>query len=362
MSTVAATREVQGVFLPGDSTAELRSFPLAPLGPGQVLIAVGASGICGSDIGYIYREYKTHKGLDGAAAYRGVIAGHEPCGTVVEVGPGCRRTTRGDRVIVYHIVGCGLCRNCRAGYFISCLDETRREAYGWQRNGGHARYLIAEESTCIPLPDELSLVDGSLIACGFGTAYEGLVRAAAGGADELLVVGLGPVGLAAAMIARCLGVRRVIGIEANVPRIDFVRSTGLVDEVVVAGEQALENVLALTDGRGCSVTVDCSGSTAGRSAAIDGLAEWGRISLLGEGGRLETEVSDALLHKHATIHASWVTSLQGMERVAALLARAGSHPEVVVSHRFSLDESARAYELAASGAAGKVVIVPEARG
>jgi len=319
---------------------------------------VGASGICGSDIGYIYRGYKSHKGLDGQPAYHGVVAGHEPAGTVLAAGPGVTRVGPGDRVIVYHIVGCGVCRNCRAGYFISCSDESRRESYGWQRDGGHARYLLAEESTCIPLPDELTLLDGSLIACGFGTAYEGLLRCRVTGADELLVVGLGPVGLAAAMIARCFGVERVIGVERTPERIDFVRSTGLVDDVVPADEHAVERVLELTGGAGCSVAVDASGSTPGRSVALEGVAEWGRVSLLGEGGRLETEVSDTLLHKHVTVNASWVTSLQGMEDLSVLLARNGLHPEVVVSHRFGLDQADEAYRLAAAGAAGKVVILP----
>jgi threonine dehydrogenase-like Zn-dependent dehydrogenase len=349
---------MEGVFLPGDSTAVLRTYPVPEPGPGQVLLEVGASGICGSDIGYIYREYKTHKGLDGAPAYRGVVAGHEPAGTVLAVGPDCRRVRPGDRVIVYHIVGCGTCRNCRAGYLISCRDETRRQAYGWQRDGGHAPFLLAEEATCVPLPDELTLVDGSLIACGFGTAYEGLKRVGAGRGDTLLVVGLGPVGLAAAMIARCLGVGRVLGVDRAGPRLDFVRGTGLLDDVVHAGDDAPAEVQELTGGAGCSVTVDCSGSTAGRSVALESAAEWGRVSLLGEGGRLETEVSDTLLHKQLTVHASWVTSVQGMADLARLLAGDGAHPERIVSHRFPLAEAGKAYEVAAEASAGKVVLLP----
>lgn len=356
--TSAQPTTMRGVFLPGDSTAELHQYELPRPGLGQVLLKVGASGICGSDIGYIYRGHKSHKGLNGAPAYQGVVAGHEPCGTVLEVGPGTRRVAPGDRVIVYHIVGCGSCVNCRAGYYISCSDETRREAYGWQRNGGHAPYLIAAESTCIPLPDNLTVVDGSLIACGFGTAYEGLLRTGVNGSDTVLVVGLGPVGLAAAMIARCFGVPRVLGVERNPERIEFVKRIGLVDNIVVADDDAASSVMDLTGGSGCSVTVDCSGSTPGRSIAVEAVAEWGRVSLLGEGARLETEVSDTLLHKQVTLHASWVTSVPGMERLAQLISRSGIHPELIVSHRFALAEADAAYRLAAAGASGKVVLLP----
>ena len=72
---------------------------------------------------------------------------------------------------------------------ISCTAP-QRAAYGWQRNGGHADYLLAEETTCIPLPDPLSYVDGALIACGFGTAYEALRKANISGRDRLLVTGM----------------------------------------------------------------------------------------------------------------------------------------------------------------------------
>jgi len=82
--------------------------------------------------------------------------------------------------------------------------------------------------------------------------------------------------------------------------------------------------------------------------------------LLGEGGRLEAEVSDLMLHKYLTIHASWVTSLQGMEDVTNLLAEANVHPEKIVSHRLSLDRAAEGFALAAAGAGGKVVLLPEA--
>src|ERR671928_978974 len=158
---------MNGVVLPGDSTVQHVKVDVPEPGHGQVLLQMKASSICGSDIRAIYRE---HLG-SGPEAYRDVIAGHEPCGVIVEVGTGCRRFAVGDRVILYHIAGCGVCPDCRAGYMISCTSPFRA-AYGWQRDGGHADYLLAEESTCIPLPDSLSYVDGACVACGFGTAYE----------------------------------------------------------------------------------------------------------------------------------------------------------------------------------------------
>ena len=148
----------------------------------------------------IYREH-TGKGPEGYQA--GLIAGHEPCGQIVECGPGCRRFEKGDRVIVYHISGCGVCNDCRRGYMISCTSPWRR-AYGWQRHGGMADYILAEEKDLVALPPELSYCDGAQVACGFGTCYEGIRKVGVSGDDAVLVAGLGPVGLATAMLARAL--------------------------------------------------------------------------------------------------------------------------------------------------------------
>ncbi|MEU3084562.1 zinc-binding dehydrogenase [Streptomyces albidoflavus] len=354
-TTAPLPATMRGVYLPGNSTAEVRKLPVPVPGPGQVLLRVGAAGICGSDIGYIYREHKSHRGVDGPA-YRGVVAGHEPSGTVVSTGPGVRRYRTGDRVVVYHIAGCGLCDNCARGYQISCADPSRA-AYGWQRDGGAADYLLADEHTLVPLPDELSYVDGALIACGFGTAYEGIRRIGVNGDDDLLVVGLGPVGLAAAMTGRGRGARRVIGVEVSPERRAWADGLDVFD-ATVAPEEAADTVVALTGGRGASTAIDCSGTRPGRSTAIGHIAEWGRISLVGEGGTLETEVSDALLHKQVTLYASWVTSVPVMAELARNLVRWGVRPERIVSDRFGLAGAAEAFGLAAGAARGKVVLEP----
>lgn len=101
---------MQGAILPGDERVELREFAVPEPGYGQVLVRMKASGLCGSDLRAIYR------GNQGSLeAYTGCIAGHEPSGQVEAVGRGVRSVSVGDRVVVYHIVGCGHCRNCRAG-------------------------------------------------------------------------------------------------------------------------------------------------------------------------------------------------------------------------------------------------------
>jgi threonine dehydrogenase-like Zn-dependent dehydrogenase len=321
-------------------------------GPGQVLVKMKASSICGSDIRAIYRQ---HLGT-GPEAYQGVIAGHEPCGQVVAVGPGAKRLAVGDRVVVYHIAGCGMCEECRHGYMIGCTSP-HRAAHGWQRDGGHADYLLAEEATCILLPGPLSYVDGALVSCGFGTAYEGLLRLGLSGQDRLLITGLGPVGLAAAMLGRAMGAGPIIGTDLAPERLKIALDHGLVDHALPADDAAAGAIADLTDGRGCEASIDCSGSGAARVLALQSTRTWGRCAFVGEGGQITFAVSELLIHKQITLHGSWVTSLRHMEDLLEHLVRWQLRPETVVTHRFRLDQADEAYRIADGGAAGKVCIV-----
>ena len=348
------TATMTGAWLPGDGTVDLREVPLPSPGPGQVLLRMRASTICGSDLRAIYN------GHVGPEPYDDVIAGHEPCGEVVEASPGGRLRT-GDRVVVYHIVGCLRCRACRAGSYITCeATFPVKVAYGYQRDGGHAEYLLAEEQSCLPLPDELSFVDGACVACGFGTAYEAVVRAEICGRDAVLVTGLGPVGMAAGLLAKAMGAERVIGYNRSPTRSDLARTLGAVDDVVTPGaspDLVVDEVMELTNGRGVEVALDCSGAAPARSAALRSTRADGRLVLVGEGGGLELDVSEWVIHPQRRIVGSWVTSVPRMEDLLEHLVRWDLHPERTVTARFPLAKAGDAYELASSSGSGKVAIV-----
>ncbi len=356
MSTTTIPTSMPGVRLPGDSTVEHVTLPVPEPGPGQVLLRMRASSICGSDIRAIYREHLGH----GAEAYQGVVGGHEPCGDVALLGPGVVDLAVGDRVVVYHIAGCQRCDECRRGYPIGCTSA-QRAAHGWQRDGGHADYMLADAVSCLPLPDSLTHVDGALVSCGFGTAYEGLLRGRVSGRDRLLVTGLGPVGLAAAMLGRHLGTTTVIGSDPSPERAALALELGLVDAAITDASTLDDVVAEHTGGHGVEVSIDCSGHPDARHAALRSTAVRGRCVFVGEGGTVDFAVSDLMIHKQLEVHGSWVTSLHHMAELLTLLDRWGEHPERVVTDRLPLAQADRAYELAAAGAAGKVVITWDER-
>jgi threonine dehydrogenase-like Zn-dependent dehydrogenase len=351
MSDKTKQGTMKGAVLPGNSTVVLKDYPIPEPGHGQVLVKMKACTICGSDIRAIYREH-TGKGAEG---YQGVIAGHEPCGQVVEEGPGVKRFKKGSRVIVYHISGCGVCHDCRMGYMISCSSPFRA-AYGWQRDGGMADYILCDEKDLVELPPELSYLDGAQVACGFGTVYEALEKIGVSGDDSVLVTGLGPVGLAALMLARALGARKLFGVELNEERAALAKRLGLADEVFMSDASAVQKVRDATGGKGVEKALDASAVDSARQIAIRATRQWGKIAFVGEGGSVTFNPSPDILHPQKTVIGSWVTSIWRMEDLVERLVRWNIHPEDLVTHRFPLERADEAYALMASGNCGKVAV------
>ncbi|RUA09102.1 MAG: alcohol dehydrogenase, partial [Flavobacteriia bacterium] len=226
------------------------------------------------------------------------------------------------------------------------------------RDGGMAPYILADEKDCVLLPDELSYTDGAQVACGFGTVYEGLEKIGVSGNDAVLVVGLGPVGLAALMLAKALGANKLVGVDTVKERCDIAKELGLADAVFVSGENTLEEVKAETyQNKGFERTIDCSGHTLGRQLCIRATRQWGKMVMIGEGGTVEFNPSPDIIHDQITIYGSWVTNIWRMEELVERIVRWGIHPEDLVTHRFGLEDVDKAYQLMDEGKCGKVAVV-----
>jgi len=261
-------------------------------------------------------------------------------------------------VIVYHISGCGVCNDCRRGYMISCTSQKYRRAYGWQRDGGMAEYLLAEEKDLILLPDSLTYLDGAQVACGFGTVYEALQKIGIDGNHAVLITGLGPVGLAAAALSRKLGAEKIVGVDISQERRELALKLGLCDVTLTAGEDNVSRIREMTGGHGVERAVECSANAEARATAIRATRKWGRIAMVGEGGSVAFNPSPDIIHDQKTIYGSWVTSTWLMEELVERLVRWKLHPEEIVTHRFPLDQAGEAYRLMASGRCGKVAVCP----
>ena len=230
-----------------------------------------------------------------------------------------------------------------------------RRAYGWQRDGGMAEYLVAEEKDLAIFPPSLSLFRRRAGRLRLWTAYEGLQKVALSGGDSVLITGLGPVGLATAALSRKLGAHTIIGADILEERLALTTQLGLCDHTLHSNEEALEQIRTLTAGAGVDVAVDCSANPAARALAIQATGKWGRVLFLGEGGIVTFNPSSDLMHEQKTIFGSWV-SLWRMEELVDRLVRWNLHPDRLVTHRFPLEKASEAYALMASGKCGKVAV------
>jgi len=346
---------MRGAVFLGNRKIEIRNFPDPTPGPGEVVIEMKASGMCGSDLKF-YRSppgaAQAALGLGGAAGP--FIAGHEPCGVVAARGPGVpeREAPIGQRVMDHHYSGCGVCKHCRVGW--SQLCRAGIVVYGVTANGGHAEYLKVPARTLVPLPEELSFVEGAAVSCGTGTAYGALRRMQLAGGSTLAVFGQGPVGLSATLLGAKMGAR-VIAVETNPERLALAKQFGA--EVAVHADDSEKALKDLTRGEGVDLALDCTGIAAARVAAVRSAKTWGTVCFVGEGGEVTLDVSRDLLRKQLTVIGSWTFSAMGQAECARFIVDNRIALERIFTHRWKLEQADEAYRTFDTQSTGKGVIV-----
>lgn len=341
---------MKGILFRGDREIEIKDLSDPQPGPGEVVIAMRASGICGSDL----RGYRATRDSRGDPSSR-VVRGHESCGIIAELGARVTGLKSGDRVMMHAYSGCNECEMCRAGYTQMCA--VHYEVYGYSRNGGHADYLLAPASSCVPLPDELSFEEGAECACGSGTAFQALKRLGIAEGETLAVFGQGPVGLSATLFAVEMG-SRVISVDVVTERLELSKEIGADAAIDARDTDAVEQIRELTNGRGADATLEATGLPGPRNNALDAVREWGRVCFVGESGeRTAFHVSNQIIHKQLTLYGSWTFSTGGLGEVAKFVAERHVPLGKLITHRFALSEAAEAYRLFDTARTGKVVLV-----
>jgi threonine dehydrogenase-like Zn-dependent dehydrogenase len=343
---------MRGAVFLGNRKLEVRNFPDPTPGPGEVVIQMKASGMCGSDLKF----YRSAPGAAQAALGLGdlqepFIGGHEPCGVVAARGPGVseKEAPIGARVMDHHYAGCGVCKHCRVGW--SQLCRAGITVYGVTAHGGHADYLKVPARTLVPLPEELSFVAGAAVSCGTGTAYGALRRMNLAGGSTLAVFGQGPVGISTTLLGARMGAR-VIAVERNAQRRALSLKFGA--DVALESEEQIKD---LTRGEGVDLALDTTGVPAARLAAIRSAKTWGTVCFVGEGGDVTIDVSRDMLRKQLTLIGSWTFSAMGQLECARFVADNGIDLDAIFSHRWKLEQADEAYRVFDKQSTGKGVIV-----
>ena len=333
---------MRGLVFLGDQRVELREFADPRPGPGQVVVAIRASGMCGSDI----RPYQ-----QGQSAF---VTGHEPCGVVAERGAGVSeaQAPTGQRVMVHHYWGCGMCKHCRIGYTQMCVKGSR--TMGFSADGGNAPYLLAPAGSLVPLPDELSFAEGAAIACGTGTAYSALKRLGVSGRDTLAIFGQGPVGLAATQLATAMGAR-VIAVDPLAERRELACQLGA--DVAIDTASSVDAIRDLTHGEGADATLDCTGNAEARANCAKAARAWGRACFVGEQGTATFEMTPDVIHKQLTMYGSWTFSTVLLAECAQFAVDRQVPLRRVFTEEFRLEDADAAFRKFASRNMGKGVFI-----
>jgi threonine dehydrogenase-like Zn-dependent dehydrogenase len=334
---------VRALSIVGERQVEVRTKPDPSPGPGEVVIGLRTSGICGSDL-HLYRRPGP------AMLENDVTPGHEPSGVIVAVGHDVSGWSVGDRVVSLFRRSCGTCADCRLGWQHLCRNL--RPGYGFAANGSNAEFMASDASCLIRLPDELEFRDGTVLVCQGGTAYAPLRRLDVGPGDVVYVAGLGPVGLLTTMFASAMGAR-VIGIDPSADRRDLGQRLGC--EVALdptIGELPRQmGDLGLPE---ADKLVDTSGSPASYRTIGQIVHGRGRVALVGIGAADFAVPLADMQRREIEVFGSTIYPIGMFGELCRFVADHRIELDAVVGPEYTLDQGPQAFQLADSATTGKV--------
>jgi alcohol dehydrogenase len=314
-------------------------------GPGEAIVAVTLTTICGTDLHIVRGEYPVDEGR---------IIGHEPVGVIAELGPGVTGYAVGERVLVGAITPCGQCRACLSGRLSQCgQDEPTRAMGGWRLgntlNGSQAELVRIPHAqvNLAKIPAELSDEDVVLLA---DIASTGIAGAEAGGVtigDAVVVFAQGPIGLCATAGARLLGASLVIGVDTDETRRRFAARMGADVVLDPTQEDVVAAVKRLTGG-GADVAIEALGTQPTFESALRSLRPGGTLSSLGVySSKLEVpyDAFAAGLGDHRIVTSLCPGGKERMRRLMELVRTKRLDLTPLLTHSYRLDDIAEAYDL-----------------
>ncbi len=333
----------------GPGNLELREVDDPKPQRGEVLVEVAAAGICGSDV---------HIKHDTAFYTPPVILGHEYSGRVIETGEGVENIRVGDMVVGPATAYCGQCYQCKTGHMNRCTAPEKRILGVSRANGAFAKYVVIPEYIVHRIPKGISLEHAALAeptACVVHTLVE---ETPIKPGDTVLVQGPGTTGLLSVQIAKAMGASRVIvtGVTNDRWRLDIAEKTGADLTIDVQKERdAVEIVRDYTDGLGADVVVEASGAGPARRQAFEFVKTTGYISLIGLQGKPIDVDLDQIVTKELHVLGTWGTLPSTWVTTLKMMASGQIDVAPLITHRISLDEWARGFELMETQQAIKVL-------
>jgi alcohol dehydrogenase len=321
---------------------ELQEKPVPEVGPGDALLRVTTTTICGTDVHILKGEYPVASGR---------IIGHEPVGVIAALGPGVTGYHVGQRVIVGAITPCGQCSPCLDGHHSQCGGKAMG---GWRMgntiDGCQAEYVLIPHAMAnlTPVPDGLTdeqvLMCPDIMSTGFGGAESGDIRIG----DTVAVFAQGPIGLCATIGAKLRGASRIITVDGVAERLAMSAQLGADFTVDFHQHDPVAAIMELTDGRGVDVAIEALGTQQTFESCLRVLKPGGTLSSLGVySGKVELPLDAfaAGLGDHRIVTTLCPGGKERMRRLLSVVASGRADLRPMVTHRFTLDQIEEAYDL-----------------
>ncbi len=331
----------------GPGEMPLRDHPDPSPAAGEVVVAVRAAGICGSDVhGYL-----------GATGRRrpGIVMGHEAAGDVVDVGRGVTSVKAGDRVVLRSILSCGRCERCLRGQPNLCLD---RRGLGMHFDGAYAERIAVPEALVVPMPDTLSYEEGALVE-PLAVAMHAVNITPFALLEFVVVVGAGAIGLLTLLAARLRGAGSIVVTDQSAHRLAVARSLGADLSVDVTAQDPVEIVQAATDGRGADAVLEAVGIGATASQSLRLVRSGGNVTWIGNSAPLVELPMQELVTRELTLRGSYAFR-EEFEQAADAIAEGTIDVRPLIERKAPLDEGSDVFRELGAGEldAIKVVLMP----
>ena len=334
----AIVKPVAGVGL------ELRRVPVPEPGPGEVLIKVHKTAICGTDVHiYDWTPWSAEH------VKPPMVIGHEYVGEIAALGAGVTGLTLGMRVSGEGHITCGHCRNCHTGNIQWCKNT---KSVGVDRDGAFAEYVcIPEKNVIIIDPQLYEDVVAFFDALGKAT-HIALMFNLVG--EDVLITGAGPIGVIACGICKYAGARRVVITDMNEYRLDLARKMGADAAVNVAKEDLQEVMKQQGLVEGFDVGLEMSGSGAAFKQLLSVMRNGGKVSLLGLGNGPISLDMNLIIGKGLTLQGIYGRKMDNWHQMSYMV-QGGLDLHPVITHRFHYTEFEKGFEAMHSGNSGKVI-------
>jgi threonine 3-dehydrogenase len=343
MKAVAKTKPEPG--------AEIIDIDIPTPGPGDVLVKVLATSICGTDL----HIYQWNEWAQQRIKNLPQVMGHELCGEVIELGKNVTHVKIGDVISAETHIACGHCFLCQTGNPHICING---RIFGVDVHGTFAEYAIVPASN-VWLLDKKIPRDYASVMEPLGNAVHTVLAGDIAG-NTVLITGCGPIGLMSISVSRLCGATKIIGTEINDYRIKLAKDLGADVVLNPKKDDVVKKVKEKTDNLGVDVVLEMSGNPTAILDAFKALRPGGRYSMLGIPDKpVEIDVSRDIVFKYITVQGiNGRLMFSTWHKTARFLSSGRLDLEPIITHRFRLEEFVKGMELMESGNCGKVLLYP----